>query len=251
MENNKKKNLKSDKLEDELIVNTDPKSPISEKIRTLRTNIEFTSVDKKIKTLLVTSPTPGDGKSWLSANLAIAFAQSGKKVLLVDSDLRKGRQHKVFKIDKAYGLSNYLFTLSEKEEYEQKNSKEDIAHTKSPFYNTDINNLTVMIAGSIPPNPSELIESEKMKLFIEDMKKKFDIIIFDGSPVNVVTDSLILSRMVDASVLVASVKNTQMKQLEIAKKSIDNVGGKVIGVVINKMPIKKTKEYKKYYSYYN
>lgn len=251
MNNNKNKKIVSN----ELIVHEDPKSPISEKLRTLRTNILFSAVDDDIKTILVTSAVPGDGKSYVSSNLAIAFAQAGNKVLLIDADLRKGRQHKVFKLDNNFGISNHLleygrkFNISNEEmdEYEKELLKQRRANK---FKETETKNLLVMTSGSIPPNPSELLSSNKMLKFVESVKKRFDIVIFDGPPVNIVTDSLILTRLVDTTLLVAAVKNTQMKQLENAKKSIENVGGKISGIVINKLPVTNGKQYEEYYEYY-
>ncbi|MCX8074599.1 MAG: CpsD/CapB family tyrosine-protein kinase [Clostridia bacterium] len=260
---------KIQKLVNELVVHDDPKSPISEKLRTLRTNILFSSVDEEIKTILVTSPTPGDGKSWISANLATAFAQTGNKVLLIDSDMRKGRQHKIFGMDNSFGFSNYLLEYGKRkiqpqiqeqpveQNDNQSNENEfdsdidqEVKKTVSKFRETDIPNLYVMTAGSVPPNPSELLGSKKMLKFMESIKKKFSVIIFDGPPVNVVTDSLILTRLVDTTVLVAAIKNTQIKHLDTAKKSIENVGGKIAGVVVNKLPVTNASQYKEYYEYY-
>lgn len=243
-----KRNIKN-KIISELVVNDNPKSPVSEKVRTLRTNIQFSSIDKEIKTILVTSASPGDGKSWISANLAIAFAQTGDRVLLIDSDLRKGRQHKIFKLKNTFGFSNFLFEYNKTSEV-----KEDGEQIKSinMFHDTIIKNLIVMTSGAIPPNPTELLESKSMLKFLEEIKNNFDIIIFDGPPVNVVADALILTRLVDTTVLVSAYKATQMKHLIDAKKAIQNVGGKIAGVVLNKMEILPgSKEYSNYYSYYN
>jgi capsular exopolysaccharide synthesis family protein len=239
----------------ELIVKEDPKSPISEKLRTLRTNILFSSVDEEIKTILITSPTPGDGKSWISANLAIAFAQTGSKVLLIDGDLRKGRQHKIFDLSNEFGFSNYLLKYGKKRiinDFESIVESELKIETSlaDTFKETSVPNLTVMTSGSVPPNPSELLGSKKMLKLFESIKKKYDIIIIDGPPVNVVTDSLILTRFVDTTVLVASVKKTQVKHLISAKKTIENVGGKLAGIVVNKIPVTSGKQYTEYYEYY-
>ncbi|MDF2866063.1 MAG: capsular exopolysaccharide family protein [Clostridia bacterium] len=250
------------KVVNELIVKEDPKSPISEKLRTLRTNILFSAVDEEIKTILITSPTPGDGKSWTSANLAVAFAQTGSKVLLIDGDLRKGRQHKIFGLSNEFGFSNYLLEYGKKKIINNYQTDEDDSENEiisdvkvekpvvTKFHETSVPNLTVMTAGSVPPNPSELLGSKKMLKFLESIKKRYSIIIFDGPPVNVVTDSLILTRLVDTTVLVASVKNTQVKHLITAKKTIENVGGKLAGVVVNKIPVTSGKQYTEYYEYY-
>lgn len=257
------KKTKKFKINNELIVKEDPKSPISEKLRTLRTNILFSSVDEEIKTILITSPTPGDGKSWVSANLAVAFAQTGSRVLLIDGDLRKGRQHKIFGLNNDFGFSNYLLEYGKKRivnTYEQieenefdKDIDDEIKKEKTQstkFHETTVPNLTVMTAGSVPPNPSELLGSKKMIKFVESVRKKYNIVIFDGPPVNVVTDSLIMTRLVDTTVLVASVKNTQIKHLQNAKKTIENVGGKLAGIVVNKIPVTNGKQYTEYYEYY-
>lgn len=248
---------KSEKV-GELIVKEDPKSPISEKLRTLRTNILFSSIDEEIQTILVTSPTPGDGKSWISANLATAFAQTGSKVLLIDGDLRKGRQHKIFELSNEFGFSNYLLKYGRKKlinDYEEieddiDNDSKNERNMFTTFNETCVPNLTVMTAGSVPSNPSELLGSKKMSKFMESIKKRYNIIIIDGPPVNVVTDSLILTRFVDTTVLVASVKKTQVKHLVTAKKTIENVGGKLAGIVVNRLPVTNGKQYTEYYEYY-
>ena len=144
-------------MKKEVIAHKDPKSPISEIFRTLRTNIQFINTNKKTKTLLVTSTLPGEGKSWIASNLAVTFAQTGKKVVLIDADMRKGRQYGIFDIPPTPGLSNYLSEIGipKKENI----SEEIIACIRK----TEVPNLYVMPAGSIPPNPSELLESGKMK----------------------------------------------------------------------------------------
>ena len=224
---------------EELIVYKDPKSPIAEVFRTLRTNLQFMGSNKKIKTLLVTSSMPGEGKSWVSANLILAFAKEGKKVIIVDSDMRKGRMHKIFNIDRKPGLSNYLSGIIDKED-------------KNNIFNfikrTEIENLYVMPTGDVPPNPSELLVSERTTTLIETLKGIFDIVIFDGTPSLIVTDALILSRQVDTTLIVTAYKTTKMGDIEKIKKSIQNVGGKIAGIVINKIPIS-TKKYENSYYY--
>ncbi len=242
-----KRNVLYTKSSTELVVQDNPKSPVAEKIRTLRTNIQFSAVDKKIKTILITSAAPGEGKSWTAANLAVAFAQSGSRVLLVDADLRKGRQHKIFRVKNGYGFSNFLFDYSD----DKKVNDKDI-EKKNPFTETSVHNLILMTSGSVPPNPSELLQSNRMSDFVADVKENFDIVIFDGAPINVVADSVILSRIVDTTVLVTAYKSTNIKHLNDAKKAIEKVGGKIAGVVLNKMEVDRgSKEYSTYYSYYN
>lgn len=226
-------------MKEELITYKDPKSPISEIFRTLRTNIQFMASNKKIKTILITSSIPGEGKSWVSSNLILAFAQQGKKVIIVDSDMRKGRLHSIFEVDKKPGLSNYLSGIIEKED------KDNIFNY---VRQTNITNLYVMPSGDIPPNPSELLVSEKTKTLIDGLKNMFDIVIFDGTPALIVTDALILARQVDATLIVTSYKTTKMGDIEKIKKSIENVGGNIIGIVLNKIPIS-AKKYENYYYY--
>lgn len=223
---------------DELIIYKDPKSPIAEVFRTLRTNLQFMSSNKKLKTMLVTSSMPGEGKSWVSANLILAFAKEGKKVIIVDADMRKGRMHKIFNISKKPGLSNYLSGIIEKED------KDNIFNY---IKSTEIENLYVMPIGDVPPNPSELLVSERTSTLIETLKGIFDVVIFDGTPSLIVTDALILSRQVDTTLIVTAYKTTKMGDVEKIKKSIENVGGKIAGIVINKIPVSAKKYENSYY----
>jgi capsular exopolysaccharide synthesis family protein len=222
----------------ELIIDKDPKSPIAEVFRTLRTNIQFMTANHSLKTLLVTSSVPGEGKSWVSTNLAIAFAGEGKKVILIDSDMRKGRLHTIFDIENKPGLSNYLSGVSELE------NKDDIF---SYIKKASKEGLYVMPAGDVPPNPSELLVSEKMQELITKLKNNFDMVIFDGTPVLLVTDSIILARQLDSTLIVTSYKSTKMGDLEKIKKMIENVGGNISGIVINKIPVTAKKYENTYY----
>lgn len=234
-------------MKKELLTFKDPKSPISEIFRSLRTNIQFMCSDKDLKTILITSTVSGEGKSLVTANLAITFAQAGKKVILVDADMRKGRQHQIFNILQKPGLSNYLSNIIEKAEDakpKSKNTKELDIYIKS----TDIENLWLIPAGNVPPNPSELLMNEKMKELIKKLKKDYDIIIFDGTPSLLVTDAIVLSRMIDSTIIVTSYKETKMENLKKVKRDIQNVGGKIAGIVLNKMPMS-TKKYENSYYY--
>lgn len=227
----------------EVISHKDPKSPISEVFRTLRTNIQFINNDRKIKTLLVTSTLPGEGKSWIASNLAVTFAQAGKKVVLIDADMRKGRQYVIFNTSPKLGLSNYLSQVGMEE------NKDKAKGIISCLQKTEVKNLYLMPAGSIPPNPSELLVSSKMIKLLEKLKKVSDIIIIDGTPCELVTDAIVLSRMVDSTVIVSAHKITKKDSLERVIKNIENVGGRIAGVVINKMPIAGRKYEERYYYY--
>lgn len=230
-------------MEKELIAHKDPKSPISEIFRTLRTNIQFMNTDKKMKTLLVTSTFPGEGKSWVTSNLAITFAQAGKRVILIDADMRKGRQYKLFGVSPRPGLSNLL---SETEVDEDGNLTENVADY---IQETEVNNLFVISAGNVPPNPSELLVSAQMLRLLEELKDYCDIVILDGTPCELVTDSIILSRIVDYTLVVTAHKIAKKEALARVIRNIKNVGGKFAGIVVNKMPVS-TKRYGQQYYYY-
>lgn len=227
-------------MKKELITAREPKSPISEIFRTLRTNIQFMNTKDRLKSLLVTSTSPAEGKSWVSSNLATAFAQAGKKVILVDCDMRKGRIFNIFGVVPAPGLSNYLSGVNSSGE----TSNDDIL---SYIKKTEIENLYVLPSGTIPPNPSELLVSEKMTATMKKLESICDVVIYDGTPTSLVTDALIISRNVNTTIIVCAYNRTKFEELEKVKRDIINVGGRIGGVVINKMPIS-TKEY--YSSYY-
>ena len=225
-------------MKNELITFVSPKTQISEVFRTLRTNIQFMNVDGKLKSLLVTSTVPGEGKSWVSANLAITFAQAGKRVLIVDADMRKGRQHDLFELKNTKGLSNYLIMTT------KESSLDSIGEY---IQNTLVDNLYVMTAGMVPPNPSELLTSQKMVDLIKYLEKIFDIVIFDGTPSTIVTDAIILSKFVNTTLIVAGHKITKIDDLNQVKRNITNVGGRIAGVVLNKMPTVRRKSKNGYY----
>ena len=226
----------------ELIVHQDPKSPISEVFRTLRTNIQFMNTKGKLKTLLVTSTMPGEGKSWVSSNLAVTFAQAGKKVVLIDADMRKGRQYTIFGASPRPGLSNYLSGVGE--DYDEEDEEVDLADY---IQETGVENLYLIAAGNIPPNPSELLIAPQMVELLDRLKEVCDIIIIDGTPAQLVTDALILARLVDTTVVVAASNQTKREDLKRCVTNIQNVGGKIAGIVMNKMPINAKKYEQSYY----
>lgn len=227
----------------ELVVYDKPKSTSSEVFRTLRTNIQFMNVNQKMKTLLITSTFPKEGKSWVTSNLAITFAQAGKKVLLIDADMRKGRQYQIFDIEKKPGLSDFLATT------ELTDEGEFTENLGVYIQETELNNLQILSSGSVPPNPSELLVSEKTIKLLDLVKGIYDIVIIDGTPCELVSDSIILSRMVDSTLLVAAHKLTKKDAFNRVIKNIKNVEGNIIGVVLNKMPIHSRKYGYTYYYY--
>ena len=225
-------------MKKELITFRNPKSPISETFRTLRTNIQFMNVNKRMKTLLITSTLPGEGKSWVASNLAVTFAQAGKQVILIDADMRKAIQYSIFGVSPRPGLANYLAEndknaeLSDMEKYVQK---------------TEIEGLYVISAGNVPPNPSELLITPQMQRLLDKLSSQCDIIIVDAPPCELVTDAAILSRIVDSTIVVTAHKFTKKANLQKTIKSIKNVGGRIAGVVLNKVPIDAKKYEKSYY----
>lgn len=227
-------------MKKELIVQRDPKSPISEIFRTLRTNIQFMSSSKELKTIVITSTLPGEGKSWISANLAIIFAQAGKRVILVDADMRKGRLYHLFNVPPKPGLSNYLSGIDTNEK--------DRNNILSYIRETEVENLFFIPSGNVPPNPAELLGSERAIDMVKQLKKMSDIVIFDGTPSLLVTDAIILSRFVDSTLIITSANETKIENLDKVKKTIENVGGKIAGVVLNKVPMT-AKRYEDAYYY--
>lgn len=219
----------------DLIIFEKPKSSVSEAIRTLRTNVQFTFVNNDVKIIIVTSSVPGEGKSFISANLSAAFALNNLKVLLIDCDLRKGRQNNIFDIKEEKGLSNLLI--------------DDIKNYKKYIHKTKVENLWVIPAGIIPPNPSELLGSEKNKELLEILKKEYDLVILDCPPVNAVTDSLVLATLADEAIIVSRYKKTPIDLLQSTKKALETSEIKIAGIVMNRM--EKTKDKYYYNKYYN
>lgn len=221
-------------MKDELVVFTRPKSNISEDIRTIRTNLQFTSSDGSSKVLLVTSSVPGEGKSFISSNLAAAFAQTGETTLLIDSDLRLGRVHKIFGVTNKKGLSNLLV-------------EQDVVDCSEYIKKTDIENLYVIPRGVVPPNPSELLNSTSAKKIVEFLRENFDRIIFDGVPINGLPDSLIVAGLVDRVIIVSSANYTKIDELNDTKKALEKIDANIAGVVFNRTSQTKRGKYSNYY----
>lgn len=212
------------------IIKDKPQSVLAEAYRTLRTNIQYSSFDKKVKSIVVTSAEPGEGKSTTCSNLAIAFAQNGERVVLIDCDLRKPSMHRIFKISNIEGLSDILIG---KEKFEN-------------IVKKDIENLYLIPAGKIPPNPAEMLGSKNMEKLLEKLKEEFDIIILDTAPLQAVTDAQILSTKVDATILVVKSNVTNKDSLLQAKSLLEKVGANIIGTILNGVEEKRGK----YYHYY-
>ncbi|WP_106406383.1 CpsD/CapB family tyrosine-protein kinase [Bacillus marinisedimentorum] len=227
---NKRANIRELKQRS-LIAHHDKKSPISEQYRTIRTNIEFASIDEDLRTIMVTSSGPGEGKSTTAANVATVFAQQGKKVLLIDGDMRKPTVHYTFQLQNMYGLSNVL--TGQKEITEAVNFSE-------------VTDLFILTCGPIPPNPAELMGSRNMQRFLEEAKGIYDLIIFDTPPVLAVTDAQILANQCDGTILVTSSGKTEIEAAQKAKDLLEHAKGKLLGVVLNNKP----QQQGNYYYYY-
>lgn len=233
--------LPIDKDKNELIIENNPKSHIVESIKTIRTNILYAN---NKKTILITSSRPNEGKSWIINNLAVAFAQTGKKVILVDTDLRKeNNRNEIFNVEKGEGLSDFIKEISF-------DKLENLSKSKKYIKETKISNLHMLQNGTIPPNPAELISSENMKRLLDLLKSMYDVVLLDGTPCMVVADSIALSSMVDSTILIAESKKTKTNDLKKTKKLIEDVNGKILGVITNKAEIQSGKYYGKKYGYY-
>jgi capsular exopolysaccharide synthesis family protein len=214
-----------------LITKTDPKSPISEQYKTIRTNINFSSVDQKMRSVMITSTGPGEGKSTTSANMAVVFAQEGKKVLLVDADLRKPTAHYTFNVNNTFGFTSVLTRQKELE---------------GAVNQTNVENLDLLTCGPIPPNPAELLSSKAMSRFLTSVYEEYDMVIFDTPPVLAVTDAQVLANQCDGTILVVSSGTTEVDKATKAKELLDAAKAKLLGVVLNNREMKDTN----YYYYY-
>lgn len=216
-----------------LITLTRPSAVISEQFRTIRTNIQFSMVDKNLKTLTITSAGPGAGKSTISANLAVTFASQGKKVLLVDADMRKPTVHKTFKINNHDGLTTLL---TEKD-----------AQISNIAHQTSTENLYVITSGAIPPNPAELLASKRMNHLIAQFEEKFDLIIFDLPPIIAVTDAQIMASKADGTIFVINSGGAKKDMVLKSKELLELVGANVIGAIFNRVKVSGDNYYYYYY----
>ncbi|QZY55324.1 CpsD/CapB family tyrosine-protein kinase [Crassaminicella profunda] len=218
-----------------LIALENPKSPIAEAYRTFRTNIQFSSFDKELNTIAITSTGLGEGKSTTIANLAITMAQSGSRVLLIDCDLRRPQVHKNFSLVNHRGLSNILA---------HQTSHEDV------IKQTNVIGLDILTSGPKPPNPSELLGSNAMKEFIKEMTQKYDRVLLDAPPVGLVTDAAVLSTVADGIILVIAAGEVAIEAAQRAKDLLQQINANIIGVLLNKVSAQKSKYYQYYYQQY-
>ena len=216
----------------QLITKTDARSPVTEQYKTIRTNIQFSAIDHEIKSIMLTSSNPGEGKSTTAANLAVVFAQQGKKVLLVDTDLRKPVVHTIFEIKNNIGLTNVLT--------KRKSLKDAVKPTSE-------SNLFVLPSGPIPPNPAELLLSHAMKNFYELALCTYDLVIFDTPPLLAVTDAQIISGFCDGTILVVSSGKTKVEEVDKGLELLKKANANMLGVVLNN---KKVTNQNHYYYYY-
>ena len=216
--------------EDRVFIYGDPRSLMGEAYRTIRTNIQFSGIDKNLNSIVITSSIAEEGKTTTAINLAYSISQTDKRVILIDCDLRKPKIHTIFNLSNLAGLTTVLA-----ENFAYKVFIQSISKGK----------LDVLTSGPIPPNPSELLGSERMKLLLDKIKEDYDMIILDSPPVGIVTDAAVLSTIADGTIIVCESGATEINVIKAAKASLDKVNANIIGVIINKAPVKKGE----YYSY--
>ncbi|MGK0553074.1 CpsD/CapB family tyrosine-protein kinase [Macrococcus capreoli] len=230
----KKRISKNTPKQRKLVTHDFPKSIVSEQFRMIRSNIMFSELDNAIETIVVTSAAPSAGKSTTAANIAITYAQAGMKVLLIDGDLRKPTVQYTFETKNMFGLSNLIthqITIQQ------------------AIQATHVDNLSIITSGPIPPNPSELLASTSFHTLLNDLKATFDIIIIDTPPVLAVTDAVILSNIVDGTIIVTNVETNNKHHLIKAKETLQKSECNILGVVLNNVE-KTSKEDYYYYEYY-
>lgn len=213
----------------DLIITTNPKSAFAEAIKSIKTNIQFSSIDTEFKTIMITSPAPGDGKSFISANLAAAFAQEDKSVLIIDADLRRGRQHQIFNIrpDATLGYSNLIMYT--------KRIGSDLVDYDRFIHHTTIDHVNLLPAGPVPPNPLELLSSTINQELLAKFRSAYDIIIIDSPPVLGLSDAIIMSKLADINLVTITNNRTKYEQLNQTKQAFKKANSKLNGVIINRV----------------
>lgn len=218
-----------------LITHERPKSPVAEAYRTLRTNLGFTFIDTPCRSILFTSANPQDGKSTTIANIAVAMAQAGNRVAAVDCDLRKPMLHRIFQLENRRGLTNCIMQQAEPEELLQK---------------TAIDNLEVLTSGPIPPNPAEMLASERSKALWDKLLAVYDYVLLDSPPILAVADASILATQVDGVILIIRFAQTRIDLAREAKEQLLKANAHIIGSVLNQVNME-SKDYQYYYYYYH
>ncbi|MFZ1599319.1 MAG: polysaccharide biosynthesis tyrosine autokinase, partial [Anaerolineae bacterium] len=213
-------------------------SPIAEGYRVLRTNIQFSGVDEPVRALLITSASPQEGKSTTTANLAVTLAQADQRVILVDTDLRRPTAHKLFNLSNNVGITSALMQRTDQA-------------ADAVLQDTAVNGLRVLTSGPLPPNPSELLGSERMRHLVERLRSQCDVLIFDSPPVMAAADAAILSTLVDGTLLVIDADGTRRAEALRAQETLAKVGGRLLGAVLNKLGERSSGYYSYYYYYYS
>ena len=209
-----------------------PKSPIAEAYRGIRTSIEFSNLDKDLQVINVTSSMQNEGKSTVLANLAVSFANLDKKVLIMEGDLRNPSVHRMFNISNIKGLTDILL---------QNKVFADCVHC------TDVKNLHVLTCGAVPPNPSEMLSSKKIRDFIESLREYYDYIFIDAPPIGIVTDAGIISTYTDGCIFVVGAGEADIEMAKVSKERLEKVGANILGVVLNKFESSGASGYYNYY----
>jgi non-specific protein-tyrosine kinase len=202
-----------------LITISNPRSPIAEAYRTLRTNLEFSNLDRSLRTILVTSASAEEGKSTTLANLAVTIAQSGKRVILVDADLRRPTQHQIFGLKNNAGLSDMV--------------RDDAMLAQPPLQDSGVQNLQVLTSGHLPPNPAEILGSKRMSEILAALLAQADMVLFDAPPVLAVTDAAVLSSKVDGVLLVIRAGTTKRESAQRAQAQLEKINARILGAVVN------------------
>ncbi len=209
-----------------LVTMANPRSTSSEAYRKLRTNIQFSSIDSQIQTIMIASASSGEGKTTTIGNLAVTYAQEGKKVLVMDTDLRKPAVHLMFNVPNHVGLTSVLSSQYKVTEV---------------LRETGVEGLHVLSSGPIPPNPSEMIGSRKMTALLEGLKEEYDVILFDTPPVLTVTDALIISSLCDGVILVVNAGKVKKDLVKKAKAHLEHVNARILGAVLNNVQVPKSR----------
>lgn len=212
-----------------LITISNPRSPIAEAYRTLRTNLEFSNLDKSLRTILVSSASAEEGKSTTLANLAVTMAQSGKRVILVDADLRRPTQHQIFGLKNNAGLTDMV--------------RDDAILATPPAQESGVQNLRVLTSGQLPPNPAEILGSKRMGEILQALLQDADVVLFDAPPVLAVTDAAVLASKVDGVLLVVSAGKTKRENARKAQSQLEKINANVIGAVLNNVQADRRAQY--------